>query len=350
MTNRINSRRQREQQPGAQTPSACEIKPTIHGRTAGPTAASENMIAPMLRAATPKRCESRATVIDTASQNLARNQRSANHAQHDGAQSISPMPAAPAAQPARKTRARKRDAETRFPAPAPPSKPTRRTPASSTPSPPRALPARNIGAIHPPTAVSAPDTRRTRPQEANRGLLAISRQEAIVPWKFPPEETVDCGIASASNTRSSARAEKNGSTCARRPRTISEHNTAPHPENVEQAHRTCSRTAARSQPRARADFRNQQTSVGMISPSPRPYAATRPVLASAIPYKAWRRHPPSTAAPTEMLDGTPAATTEHRQLHSHNRRQNCTRNRLRPGVSFNAQRQSDRQHRPQQSR
>src|SRR6266478_2755379 len=49
--------------PARRFPADCETIPTSHGNTAGPRAAIENMIAPTLRAATPKRWERRATVI-----------------------------------------------------------------------------------------------------------------------------------------------------------------------------------------------------------------------------------------------------------------------------------------------
>jgi len=39
-----------------------------------------------------------------------------------------------------------------------------------------------------------------------------------------------------------------------------------------------------------------------------------------------------------MLDGTPAATTEHRQLHSHNRRQKLHQKQIAGLGAFNAQR------------
>jgi len=39
--------------PILRLPVACETTPTIHGKAAGPADASENMMAPMLRAANP---------------------------------------------------------------------------------------------------------------------------------------------------------------------------------------------------------------------------------------------------------------------------------------------------------
>src|SRR5271166_570970 len=63
------------------------------------------MTAPMLRAATPKRCESRATVIGYKVAKLKPViSAPAITPDNDGAQSINAMPAAPLPQPARKTR------------------------------------------------------------------------------------------------------------------------------------------------------------------------------------------------------------------------------------------------------
>ena len=63
MTNRTTVAASGNSNPARRLPVECETTPTNHGIMAGPTAASENMTAPILRAATPKRCESRATVI-----------------------------------------------------------------------------------------------------------------------------------------------------------------------------------------------------------------------------------------------------------------------------------------------
>ena len=90
--------------PARKLPVVWEITPTIQGIIAGPTDARENMIAPMLRAATPKRCDSLATVIGYKVEKLSPVMSApAITPANAGAQSISPMPAIPAAYPNRKT-------------------------------------------------------------------------------------------------------------------------------------------------------------------------------------------------------------------------------------------------------
>src|ERR1700722_13756928 len=63
MTKRTSVAARGKKRPSRKLPLACDITPTIHGIAAGPTAARENMTAPMLRALTPYRRVRRDTVM-----------------------------------------------------------------------------------------------------------------------------------------------------------------------------------------------------------------------------------------------------------------------------------------------
>src|SRR5882762_7233751 len=96
-TNKITVAPSGSSSPARRLPVECEMTPTIQGMTAGPTAASENRTAPILRAATPKRCERRATVMGYKVAKLSPVISAPPITPASvGAHSIRPMPAAPA--------------------------------------------------------------------------------------------------------------------------------------------------------------------------------------------------------------------------------------------------------------
>ena len=82
--------------PIRRLPDDCEMTPTSHGKAAGPSAASENMIAPMLLAAIPNRCESLATAMGYSAEKLKPVMAALAKTPYiEGDHSRRPIPAAP---------------------------------------------------------------------------------------------------------------------------------------------------------------------------------------------------------------------------------------------------------------
>src|ERR1019366_227710 len=128
--------------------------------------------------------------------------------------------------------------------------------------------------IHPPTAVSAPGYRKnTAAKSQIAGLFAISRHDADDSADFSATGKGRLRMANASNTRNSAtEPRKNGSNlCAAVQATMSEHNTAPTPQKK---FSRLTAPARELKPEPEPISAISRLSAGIISPSPRPYAAT----------------------------------------------------------------------------
>src|SRR5208283_6245907 len=158
ISNRITVAANGTTRPARRLPVAFEITPTIHGNIAGPSDAKENIAEPMLRAATPRRCEKRATVMGykVAKLSPVTSAAAVTPGRLDD-HSISPIPAVAVAKPACSTRRsgtyfKIRPAAARPNISADQKKTGIMGPIAAPPDPIRAT----YEPIQPPTAVSAP--------------------------------------------------------------------------------------------------------------------------------------------------------------------------------------------------
>src|SRR5208282_735277 len=157
-SNKITAAANGTARPLRRLPVAFEITPTIHGSTAGPSDAKVNITDPMLRAATPKRCEKRATVMGykMAKLNPVMSVAAVTPGRVDD-HSISPIPAVAVAKPTCSTRRSGRCFRIR-PADARPniSADQKKAGIMGPIAAPRAPIRATYEPIQPPTAVSAP--------------------------------------------------------------------------------------------------------------------------------------------------------------------------------------------------